>query len=47
VITHRVNDGGAGDHLPPFNILLADYYEKRGWNREGIPLEETFRRLGI
>ena len=47
VITHRVSDGGAGSHLPPFNILLADYYEKRGWNKEGIPLEETFKRLGI
>jgi len=47
VITHRVSDGGAGRHLPPFNILLADYYEKRGWNKEGIPLEETFKRLGI
>ncbi|HYB21999.1 MAG TPA: aldehyde ferredoxin oxidoreductase family protein, partial [Thermodesulfobacteriota bacterium] len=47
VITHRVSDGGAGRHLPPFNILLADYYERRGWSREGIPVEETFKRLGI
>ncbi len=47
VITHRVNDGGAGNHLPPFNIMLADYYEKRGWSKEGIPLTETLQRLGL
>jgi aldehyde:ferredoxin oxidoreductase len=47
VLTHRVSDGGAGRHLPPLNIMLADYYEKRGWSKEGIPLEETLRRLQI
>jgi aldehyde:ferredoxin oxidoreductase len=47
VITHRTNDGGAGNHLPPFNIMLADYYEKRGWNKEGIPTKETLERLKL
>jgi len=47
VLTHRVDDGGCGRHLPPFNIMLADYYEKRGWNKEGIPKEETYKKLGI
>jgi aldehyde:ferredoxin oxidoreductase len=47
VITHRVSDGGAGDHLPPFNIMLADYYKDRGWSEEGIPAEKTLKRLGI
>jgi len=47
VLVHRASDGGAGDHLPPFNIMLADYYKIRGWNEEGIPTEETMRRLKI
>jgi aldehyde:ferredoxin oxidoreductase len=47
VLTHRVDDGGCGRHLPPFNIMLADYYEKRGWDKEGIPKEETYKKLGI
>lgn len=47
VVTHRVSDGGAGDHLPPFNIMLADYYKDRGWSEEGIPAEKTLKRLGI
>lgn len=47
VLVHRASDGGAGDHLPAFNIMLADYYKLRGWNEEGIPTEETMRRLKI
>jgi aldehyde:ferredoxin oxidoreductase len=47
ILTHRANDGGAGAHLPPFNIMLADYYEKRGWTKEGLPTAATYRRLGI
>ena len=47
ILTHRVDDGGCGRHLPPFNIMLADYYEKRGWDKEGIPKEETYKKVGI
>jgi aldehyde:ferredoxin oxidoreductase len=47
ILTHRVSDGGAGNHLPPFNIMLADYYERRGWTKEGILTEETLRKLKI
>lgn len=47
VIAHRASDGGAGNHLPPFNIMLADYYKNRGWDEEGIPSGETYKRLGI
>lgn len=47
VLVHRTSDGGAGDHLPPFNIMLADYYKIRGWNEEGIPTEGLMRRLEI
>jgi aldehyde:ferredoxin oxidoreductase len=27
--------------------LIALYYEKRGWNNQGIPTEETLKRLGL
>jgi aldehyde:ferredoxin oxidoreductase len=47
VLVHRAADGGAGRHLPPFNVMLADYYEERGWNPEGIPTAQTYARLGI
>lgn len=47
VLVHRASDGGAGNHLPSFNIMLADYYKIRGWNEEGIPTEELMKRLEI
>ncbi len=30
-----------------FERLLDLYYEKRGWDKNGYPLEETLKRLGI
>jgi len=47
ILTHRVKDGGAGDHLPPLNVMLSDYYELRGWSEEGIPTQENLKRLGL
>lgn len=47
ILTHRASDGGAGDHLPPFNIMLADYYSARGWNQEGLPSRETVEELDL
>ncbi|MBT3254885.1 MAG: aldehyde ferredoxin oxidoreductase family protein [Deltaproteobacteria bacterium] len=39
-------------HIPPIgknlDIMLDDYYDQRGWDREtAIPKEETLRRLGL
>jgi aldehyde:ferredoxin oxidoreductase len=31
----------------PFESLLQAYYERRGWNREGIPTRERLERLGL
>ncbi len=47
VLTRRNPDSGAGDHLPPFNLMLADYYRLRGWSEEGLPRPETMERLGL
>ncbi len=43
----RLPDGGAGNYLPPFEMMLDEYYAARGWNQEGIPTPETLRRLGL
>jgi len=29
------------------DILLDEYYAGRGWNKDGIPTEETLRRVGL
>jgi aldehyde:ferredoxin oxidoreductase len=33
--------------IEDFNRMLDRYYELRGWSREGVPSEETLRRLGL
>ena len=40
-------EGGDGDHVPPLNMMLSDYYEERGWDEFGIPKPETLKRLSL
>lgn len=40
-------EGGDGDHVPPLNLMLADYYKVRGWDELGIPTNETLQRLSL
>jgi hypothetical protein len=30
-----------------FDAMLDRYYDLRGWSRDGVPLPETLRRLGL
>lgn len=39
--------GPAAGKVSPLREMLPIYYEKRGWNAEGIPSEEKLRALGI
>ncbi len=43
----RRKTGGAADYLPPFNRMMADYYDHRGWSEEGAPLKDTLERLDL
>jgi aldehyde:ferredoxin oxidoreductase len=38
---------GATLDLEQYDIMLDAYYEKRGWNRDGVPKKETLERLGL
>jgi len=33
--------------IPPLDKLLNDYYRIRGWGKDGKPLPETLKRLGL
>lgn len=46
-LTHNRKGEGITTQLPPMGRLLADYYEVRGWNEEGIPMPEKLRTLGL
>jgi aldehyde:ferredoxin oxidoreductase len=40
-------DGGSAGKVPDFGNMLRAYYELRGWSAEGIPTEETIKRLDL
>lgn len=42
-----VVNGPSEGHIHHLDKLLPEYYELRGWDKEGIPTEETLERLGI
>ena len=48
--SERLQEGGsAGEAIMKEDLenLLDEYYELRGWSKEGIPKEETLLRLGL
>ncbi|MBP1716388.1 MAG: aldehyde:ferredoxin oxidoreductase, partial [Deltaproteobacteria bacterium] len=46
-LTLKHQGEGLTPNLPPLGQMLADYYEYRGWNEEGIPTPEKLRDLGL
>ncbi len=47
LLTHDRGEGAAAGSLPHLGKMLAEYYELRGWTREGIPGDECLERLGL
>jgi len=46
-LTHPRPDGRAKGVLPHLGKMLSQYYELRGWDREGIPTKERLVELGL
>ncbi len=40
-------DGGAANYLPDLEAMLDEYYDYRGWTREGIPTRAKLEALGL
>jgi len=40
-------EGGAAGYLPDLETMLAEYYDYRGWDADGVPRPETLERLGL
>ena len=38
---------GAVLELEKYNTMLDIYYQKRGWNKNGVPTKETLEKLGL
>lgn len=42
-----IQNGPSKGHVHRLDILLPEYYAARGWDENGIPTEETLKRLGL
>ncbi len=47
LLTHDRQSGQAAGSLPHLGKMLSEYYRLRGWSTEGVPLEDTLKRLGL
>jgi len=47
LLTKDRGTGRAAGNLPPLEKMLAEYYELRGWDEEGIPKAEKLEELGL
>jgi len=41
------NEGGTQGYTPNLDIMLPEYYELRGWNKNGTPTSEKLLELGL
>ena len=39
--------GGSAEYLPNIEEMLGEYYEERGWDREGFPLPSKVEAMGL
>jgi aldehyde:ferredoxin oxidoreductase len=46
-LTSKRGAGPAGENLPKLDAMLTEYYDIRGWGPDGIPTDETLKRLGL
>ncbi len=47
LIEEPIPEGPSKGEVHHLNELLPEYYAVRGWDEEGIPTEETLKRLGL
>jgi aldehyde:ferredoxin oxidoreductase len=40
-------EGPRKGKVPPLDVMLADYYKIRGWDKDSNPMPETLKRLGL
>lgn len=47
LLTLARDDGMAAGVLPELDKMLEEYYQLRGWDKNGIPTEEKLKELGL
>jgi len=46
-LTEPLPDGGAAGRVPDVESMLPAYYELRGWSEDGVPTDDTLKRLDL
>ena len=47
ILHEPLPDGGAANYLPDLQRMLDEYYDYRGWTREGIPTRTKLEALDL
>jgi len=50
IMTEKIPDGPAEGRIltrEMYEVMLDEYYAVRGWDKEGVPTQETLRELGL
>jgi aldehyde:ferredoxin oxidoreductase len=50
IMYERLSEGGTLGHLispEDLDVMLNEYFAARGWNENGVPRDETLKRLGL
>ena len=47
LLEEPLNSGPAKGEVMELDVMLDEYYETRGWDREGIPTKEKLDELGL
>ena len=43
----KAASGPAEGRVSELDVMLPQYYEARGWTKDGVPTDETRKRLGL
>ncbi len=47
LLTLSLKEGGSEGHIPNLAMMLADYYDHRGWSEQGVPTMAKLKELGL
>jgi aldehyde:ferredoxin oxidoreductase len=47
LLTEAAKTGPAAGKVNELGKMLPEYYEMRGWGKDGVPTEQTISRLGL
>ncbi len=47
ILRQKRGSGGAAENLPPLPQMLEEYYNFRGWDRNGVPTQARLKELGL